>query len=340
MMFQIKSIAMTCALATAIGLSSSSWAADVEFEQVGDGKDARIAELEAELTALKAESGSDGADRVSGVAGVTFLNERNARGMVLEDQGAITQGLLGVNFLLTEELGFLKNLTLITGVWVDIHSNSDGPGPSAAAAGAGTPGTNLSSFYEFDWWMGMSFEVGKLNVTAYYEEFLNPSDDFVAMTAGFESRHVQTVFTYDGLGDGLFGLHEDVNLNPHVRLLFEGDGSVGPTADDGVYIELGVSPSFTLIDSPNAPVTLSLPVTMGLGVADFYENDEELGYVAVGVKAGMPLPMLSEWGNWTVSTGVTVIDGNDDAVGAFNSTIAGQSNDTRVVGFISFGFGF
>lgn len=333
-MFQIKSIATMCALVTTVCLSSSTWAGDVEFEQVGDSKDARIAQLEAELAAL------NGSDRVSGVAGLTFLNERNARGMVLEDQGLITQGLLGVNFFLAEEVSLLKNLTLITGVWVDIHSNSDGPGPSAASAGAGTPGTNLSSFYEFDWWVGMSFEIGSLNVTAYYEEFLNPSDDFVAMTAGFESSHVQTVFTYDGLGDGLFGLNENVNLNPHVRLLFECDGSVGPTADDGVYIELGVAPSFTLIDSVDAPVTLSIPVTVGLGANDFYENDEELGYVSVGVTASMPLPMLAEWGNWTMTTGVSVIDGNDDAVGAFNSNVAGQSDDTRVVGFISFGLGF
>ena len=50
-MFQIKSIATMCALVTTVCLSSSTWAGDVEFEQVGDSKDARIAQLEAELAA-------------------------------------------------------------------------------------------------------------------------------------------------------------------------------------------------------------------------------------------------------------------------------------------------
>ena len=339
-MIRMKLFTTGCALATSVLLSVVSQAADVEFEKIGSAKDARIAELESALAALKAEGAGSGSDRVSGTAGLTFLNERNARGMVLEDQGLDGQALLGVNFKLADEIGFVKNLTLITGVWTDIHSNSDGAGPTAATAGAGTPGTNLGSFYEFDWWMGVTFEIEKLNVTAYYEEFLNPSDDFVAATAGFESRHIQTVFTYDGLGDGLFGLCETVNLNPYARFLFETDGSVGPNSANGIYIELGVAPSFTLIDDPNTPVTMAFPITVGLGADNFYEGGEEVGFVAVGVKVSMPLPMLADWGNWSVSTGVNVIDGNDDAVGSFNTTIAGQSNDTRVVGFISIGLGF
>jgi hypothetical protein len=272
-------------------------------------------------------------DRVSGSAGVTFLNERNARGMVLEDQGLITQALLGINFELTD------NISLTSGVWTDIHSNNDGPGPSAAAVGAGIGDSNLEEFYEFDWWFGVNFEVAKLNVLVYYEEFLNPADDFASQTGGFESQHVQTVFTYDELGNNMFGLVDGVNLNPHLRLLFEIDGSVGPTAENGVYIEIGVAPSFIAIPDETNPVTLAFPITVGLG-SDFYEDDETLGYVAVGTKASMPLPQLSDWGDWSLSLGVNAIMANDDAVGNFNSGVAGQSDDTRVIGYLSIGVGF
>ena len=273
-----------------------------------------------------------GEDRVSGVAGLTFLNERNARGMVLEDQGLIMQGLLGINFQLTD------NITLTTGVWTDIHNNNDGPGPDAAAAGAGVGDSDLENFYEFDWWIGVDFEIGQLNVLAYYEEFLNPADDLVSQTGGFESRHIQTVFTYDGLGDNMFGM-DGVNLSPYVRLLFEMDGSVGPTASDGIYIELGVGPSFTAIQHQTNPVTVTFPIAVGLG-SDFYEDDETFGFLSVGAKASMPLPQLSDWGSWSLSVGVNAVIANDDAVGAFNSGVAGQSDDTRLIGYVSIGIGF
>jgi hypothetical protein len=333
------------AIASVLCLAPYAWC-EVEFERVADN-DAKIADLERQLMEAKAQlsryeaakselvrhaDGQGGEqDRVSGVASLTFLNERNARGMVLEDQGLVSQGLLGVNFEI------LDNVTLITGIWTDIHSNSDGPGPNASVAGAGTPGTNLDEFYEFDWWMGASIELDKLNFTAYYEEFLNPSDDFVAMTAGFESRHIQTVISYDGLGDDLI---ESVKMNAYLRLLFELDGSVGPTASDGVYIELGIAPSFTLIDNPNTPVTLAVPLIVGMGADNFYEGNETVGYTSFGVKASMPIKALAQWGNWTVTTGVNAVIGRDDAVGNFNSNIAGQSNDTRVIGYVSFGAGF
>ncbi len=273
-----------------------------------------------------------GEDRVSGVAGLTFLSERNARGMVLEDQGLIMQGLLGINFQLTD------NITLTTGVWTDIHNNNDGPGPDAAAAGAGVGDSDLENFYEFDWWIGVDFEIGQLNVLAYYEEFLNPADDLVSQTGGFESRHIQTVFTYDGLGDNMFGM-DGVNLSPYVRLLFEMDGSVGPTAKDGIYIELGVGPSFTAIQHQTNPVTVTFPIAVGLG-SDFYEDDETFGFLSVGAKASMPLPQLSDWGSWSLSVGVNAVIANDDAVGAFNSGVAGQSDDTRLIGYVSIGIGF
>ena len=260
-------------------------------------------------------------DVLSASASIKFLNERNARGMVLEDQGLITQGSLGVNIKVAE------NLTIITGVWTDIHSTSDGPGPSASAAGAGTSSSSgLDAFYEFDWWIGISTKIGELNITAYYEEFLNPADDFASQTGGFESEHVQVVLTWDGLGDDFIG---DIDLKPYARFLIEADGKVGSGVDQGVYLELGIAPSFVAVESEAAPITVTIPVIVGMGFEDFYE-DNTVGFVTVGAHASTPFRLLPE-GNWTLDAGVDLIMGNDNAVGSFNSGVAGQSNDTRVV---------
>jgi hypothetical protein len=87
-------------------------------------------------------------------------------------------------------------------------------------------------------------------------------------------------------------------------------------------------------------VTVAFPIIVGLGADNFYEGNETIGHMSVGVTASMPISPGPLPGDWTVSTGIKGVFGNDDAVGNFNSNIAGQSNDTRVIGFVSFGLGF
>ncbi len=273
-------------------------------------------------------SGSGDGDLLSSTASIKFLNQRNARAMVLEDQGLIVQGSLGLSLKVSH------NVSIITGVWTDIHSFH--PGPNAASFGAGTRDTGLDAFYEFDWWIGLSAKVGNLNVTAYYEEFLNPADDLASQTGGFESEHVQVVLTWDGLGDDLI---EKVDLKPYVRFLIEADGKVGPGPEQGVYIELGVAPSFLISQTRNTPITLTTPVIVGLGADNFYEDDEVFGYVTIGAHASVPFRPVLE-GQWTLTAGVDVVLGNDDAVGLFNSNVAGQSNDTQVIVSVSLGGSF
>jgi len=309
-----RSLFKAAALVAVLSLVGAVYAQEeVEFEKVEE-------EPEMEM-----KSTDDPGPKISTSVGIKLLSERNSRGMILEDQGMDWQALLGVNVEIVE------NFSITSGVWLDIHSYNGGGGPSAEAAGAGTANTGLDSFYEFDWWIGFNLKVDKLNITAYYEEFLNPADDFASQTGGFESRHVQTVFTYDGLLDDVYG---DIDLKPYVRILWEAAGKAGPGRDQGEYVEIGIAPSTQITDIDGVPITMTVPVTVGLGFDGFYEGNTHLGFVAVGVHFSMPLGFLSDYGSWSLSTGVDMIDGNDAAVGNFNTNVAGQTNDTRVIASI------
>ena len=68
----------------------------------------------------------------------------------------------------------------------------------------------------------------------------------------------------------------------------------------GQYYELGIAPSYTLEKGSAYPVTLTLPVTMGLGTNHYYYQG--FGYVSVGLTASVPLAFIPTcYGNWSSS---------------------------------------
>src|SRR5690606_21370468 len=77
-------------------------------------------------------------------------------------------------------------------------------------------------------------------------------------------------------------------LKPSVTFAAELDNSAfGP--DEGMYFELGVSPSFAA-EVANVPLNISVPIILGLSVDDYYEDgagdDDTLGYGTVGLTVG------------------------------------------------------
>jgi len=75
-----------------------------------------------------------------------------------------------------------------------------------------------------------------------------------------------------------------------------------------------VAPGFTLLDGHTYPVSVSFPVTLGLGLDDYYEaadsagqvtSDDTFGFVDAGVVAGVPLAAIpQEYGSWEATAGV------------------------------------
>jgi hypothetical protein len=99
-------------------------------------------------------------------------------------------------------------------------------------------------------------------------------------------------------------------LNPYVLFAGEFDNTALGT-DEGVYTEFGARPSFTILDSETYPVTMALPLKVGLSGGDYYEgvngDDDTFGYFAGGPVFSVPLAFIpSDYGAWSVSAGAQV----------------------------------
>ena len=85
-----------------------------------------------------------------------------------------------------------------------------------------------------------------------------------------------------------------------------------------------MAPSWPLA---GGPVTLAIPVKIGLSLKDYYETsgvDNKFGYVDAGVLLTVPFTSIpSQFGTWNVHGGVNVL-GFGDTTKSFNNGDAGQ----------------
>jgi hypothetical protein len=97
-----------------------------------------------------------------------------------------------------------------------------------------------------------------------------------------------------------------VSLDPHVLMAFEidagpGEGQLDGGLHAGKYLELGIAPKFAA-----GRVALSVPVTTGLSIGDYYElamEDRAFGFVTIGGVVSVPFRQGPEAG-WHLRGGV------------------------------------
>jgi hypothetical protein len=270
-----QSIAKFCALATGVLLPTLSWA----------GTPAK--ETKNVVEEVKESC-------ITGDIGINVVSQYVSRGVIFENQGGIVQPYADLYFKIYEGDGFLNKVQLNLGIWNSFHSRKTDAG---LVNGSGNSSTR--SWYEFDFTAGVSFTFAKYwTFTPSYYTFLSPNDGF----STFQGLNLKLAFDDTELL-GAFALH------PYVQVLFELENKAGTGADEGVYYEVGIAPSF-----PVGPVTVSVPVTAGFGSNDFYgslgENgqidDEWFGFVSAGVTLTYNLDFVPEcYGKWAVNTGVT-----------------------------------
>jgi hypothetical protein len=229
---------------------------------------------------------------ITGDLGVVVTSQYISRGVVNENQGFIAQPYLDLYFNMYEGSGFLNKIQLNLGLWSSLHSKKTGA----------TPGTSLASWYEFDWMPGISFTFAKnFNFTFTYLDF-----DFVS--GGGRAGNLNFNLAYDDTDLlGAWALH------PHFTVLKSVIGNpVGvPGANGGWYYEVGIAPSHTY-----GPVTLTVPLTVGLGDGKFYGGDT-YGYFSAGITAAVPLAFIPEtFGKWTLTSGVTFYNQGGNAAAA------------------------
>ena len=169
---------------------------------------------------------------ITGDIGITVVSQYVSRGVIFENQGGIVQPYADLYFKLYEGEGFFNKISLNLGIWNSFHSRKTDAGAVAAAHPGSVSSTR--SWYEFDFTAGVSFTFAKyFTLTPSYYTFLSPNDGF----STFQGLNLKLAFDDTDLL-GAFALH------PYVQVLFELENKAGTGADEGVYYEVGIAPSF------------------------------------------------------------------------------------------------
>lgn len=238
-----------------------------------------------------AESPNKG--RISFSAGSDFTTAYFFRGILQERDGLIWQpyGEVNVNLFSADEsdTGPVRGLTLLVGMWNSIQSEK------TLASGSG-PG----NWYESDFYAGGKMSLfGNTEAKVYYIAYTYPGGAF---------QTVQEIDAQFSLTDtewlGKFALY------PYVLFAGEFDNTALGT-QPGVYTEVGVRPSFTIIDSETYPVSLAFPLKVGLSMGDYSEGpngkDYTFGYFQGGPVFSIPLAFIpAEYGSWGFAMGASV----------------------------------
>jgi hypothetical protein len=224
--------------------------------------------------------------RLSFTMGTDVTTAYFFRGILQERYGLIVQPYGEVNFnLYSNEEGPITSFTLLGGSWNSIHSER------TLASGSG-PG----SWYEADLYTGFKFSLmKKLETKLFYIAYTYPNGAFNTVQ---EIDGVLSLNDSDWLGT--FALY------PSLTIAGEIDNTALGTKR-GIYFELGARPTFTIVQSETYPVTMAVPLTLGMG-DDYFDltdtDDDTLGYFRSGLIFGLPLAFIpSDFGTWSVNAG-------------------------------------
>jgi hypothetical protein len=226
--------------------------------------------------------------------GMDFTTAYLFRGILQERNGFIWQpyGTLGIK--LYEGEGAIKNFTLLGGLWNSVQSEQ------TLASGSGP-----ANWYEADVTAGFAMGLGDyLTTNVTYIAYTYPNGAFPT---------VQEIDAGLALNDsewlGAFA------LNPSMTWAFELDNTAFGD-EEGIYLQLNAKPSYTFFSDSSYPLTLALPLTLGLSVSDYYEvpatdttprEDDTFGFFDVGFTASVPLSFIPcEYGSWSAYAGVDV----------------------------------
>lgn len=252
-----------------------------------------------------AESGTEESaelgEAISVALSTTWTNKYFFRGILQEDQGVILQPAAEFTFSLYQGTGAIQEFAVNLGTWNSLH---DGP------SGSGGPNVTPRVWYESDFCAGIGLTLfDHWSVGAMYTAYMSPNDAFgtvdeISINVCYDDSHL-----WESWGVDIAGFS---GLQPHATFAFELDGQADGGFDEGTYLELGIEPSFTLIDDADYPVTLSIPVTLGLSLGDYYEDgaggDDTFGYFQAGVVASVPLAFMpARLGAWEMSVGVNAL---------------------------------
>jgi hypothetical protein len=240
--------------------------------------------------------------RISVLLGVDWASAYYFRGIVTTQNGgnnAQPYGEVGIRLL--EDLGPLTSLTVAPGIWNNLHWGG----------GTVVDPSDPKFYTEVDLYLKLSatwWEVFTTSVT--YTYYTSPNDTFTSYA------DVGLAFALaDAKWLGPFA------LNPSILFAFETTGEA-LTADGnkGIYMGIGLAPGYTFFDGTKYPFTISLPMTFGFSLKDYYTvngRNQTFGYFSGGPLFTLGLKFIPpSYGNWALKAGVQflVLNSNLKAV--------------------------
>lgn len=241
-----------------------------------------------------------------------FTTHKVTRGIVSEDQGLIFQTVA------TLDLKVADKVSVYFGTAMSFQDNKTGAAPGSA----------LAVWAEADVFVGVNVNVyDRLSAGLEYKAYTYPNN------SGGDVHEINLLLSYDDAGQWGDATILARGLQPHMLFGFEVSGSQAQDGSSGVYMEVGIRPSWSVLDDK---VLLALPVTIGLSLDDYYgASSNGYAYTSVGGEVVVPLKFLgSKFGNWKVKAGVEFLFlGNIKALNV-------GGDDFEVVGKVGLGVDF
>jgi len=256
---------------------------------------------------VEAQDKGPNTGRVSLGMGMDVTTHYFFRGILQEDQDYIIQPYGEVTFKLVEGEGALTGLGFTLGLWNSLHG-----GPSGVD---GAASVDPKIWYEADFYAKLTATLFEdLTVAMIYTAYMSPNDRFATV------EEIALSFAYND--SKLLGAFA---VNPSVLIAFETDGQADAGLDEGVYLQIGLTPGYTFNDKGTYPLSLTLPMVLGLSLSDYYErvgvggDDDTFGYFSIGLAAGVPLKFVpASYGAWTAKASLTFITLGDNLKTANN----------------------
>ena len=201
------------------------------------------------------------------------------RGIVQEADSKLTlfpYGDLGISLFSGD--GAIKSASVNFGVWNALLTGS-----------SGSDGITDKLHYEEDFYTTFSLGFG----------------------GGFGLATTWTAYTSP---NGMFNTVQELSfkvskshwLSPYATIAFELDGQADGGENEGVYLELGSTPTWSMA---GGKVSLGVPIKFGFSLSDYYERegnvDSAFGYFQAGGLLTLPLSDgTGKYGSWNLHGGV------------------------------------
>jgi hypothetical protein len=271
------------AAALAVGLAAAPVSADeIEVEEVIVAEEV-VAEVVEPCPECPNNNGA-----VSFAVGSDITNAYFFRGILQEKNGFIWQPWGEVTFNVWSGEGIINDVSLTLGTWNSIQTEQTGsPGD----------GNGPGNWYESDIYAGVAVGLPyNLSAGLTYVAYTSPNNAFGTV------QEIDLDASYDDSGMYSGQLADlGFSTNPYAIVAFEFDKTAFG-GDEGIYMELGAEPAVTVMQESDYPITVGMPLTLGLSLDNYYKpsnapngsnpGDDTFGYATVGLSAAVPLSFM------------------------------------------------